>query len=96
MAELADALDSGSSRGNSVQVQVLLSALKERHTKRCAFSFNQVIIQDLNRRIFSLRKCFGEAFLEKMCEAGTEIRKDFGRRTPKELLCNSLSSPVIK
>jgi hypothetical protein len=26
MAELADALDSGSSRGNSVQVQLLLSA----------------------------------------------------------------------
>ena len=27
MAELADALDSGSSRGNSVEVQVLLAAI---------------------------------------------------------------------
>ena len=29
MAELADALDSGSSRGNSVEVQVLLAAMKK-------------------------------------------------------------------
>ena len=36
MAELADALDSGSSRGNSVEVQVLLSAPSRGYKKDIA------------------------------------------------------------
>ncbi len=52
-------------------------------------------VKGLNRRIRALRKQFGELFSARMCEAGTEIRMDFGRRTPKELRSNYLSNPVF-
>ena len=47
MAELADALDSGSSRGFSVQVQVLLSAYKHALKKEHQFSLQLILLFNL-------------------------------------------------
>ena len=45
MAELADALDSGSSEGSLIQVQVLLPAPEKKHhlsTRQMVFLFNEI------------------------------------------------------
>ncbi len=56
MAELADALDSGSSRGNSVKVQLLLAAISypaasasERSCRRQPILFPYIFKQDTAR-----------------------------------------------
>ena len=50
MAELADALDSGSSGGNFVEVQVLLPAPKQRGRNRVPFVLVRIEQEDLKER----------------------------------------------
>ena len=57
MAELADALDSGSSEGSLIQVQVLLPAPKKRHCPRghSRFLFDRTF--SLREPLIIVRKC---------------------------------------
>ena len=63
MAELADALDSGSSEGSFMQVQVLLPAPKIKSAPiRCCFYLRKIQRQGLNRKGHGVKKTLDKRF----------------------------------
>jgi len=54
-----------------------LSPPKENPSKRMGFSFGLVRKEDLNPWVRALRKQFGELFLARSGEAGTEFRRNW-------------------
>ena len=85
MAESADALASGASRGNSVEVQVLLSAPKKKLSISDSFFFSYNKTEDLNlKKAAIVRKTIrGMVFSEAGAQAGTERHRLWVAEQPR-------------
>ena len=80
MAESADALDSGSSRGNSVEVQVLLSAPNQKESLWRLFLILQVILRGLEPgKVSAFGKCAGGTFSAGSARAVPHAKRGVSR-----------------
>ena len=80
MAESADALDSGSSRGNSVEVQVLLSAPNQKESLWRLFLILQVILRGLEPgKVSAFGKCAGGTFSAGSARAVPHAKREVSR-----------------